>query len=92
MGQCFEILRSTSPAYGYFLKPSNTVLVVQSSDILMANDLFCNLGNQLSFSLGVVGDQSLVADFVSEKLQFGVAIFSNFLTLPCLSPRHLLQP
>ena len=34
----------------------------------MADDLFCDHGNQFSFSLGVVGDQSLVANFVSEKV------------------------
>ena len=44
MRQWFENLQSISPAYDYFPEPSKTILVVQSSDLLMANDLFHDLG------------------------------------------------
>ena len=61
------------PAYGYFPEPSKTVLVVGSSDLERASDLFRDLGVSVvtgSWFLGrFVGEQSLVADFVSNKVR-----------------------
>ena len=91
MRQWFENLRSTGPAYGYFFEPSMSILVVQSSNLMMVNDLFLNLGIKMvigSWFLGV-GDQPLVANFDSEK----VAIWCLCVQMsPYLSHRHLLHP
>ena len=40
----FDKLLTDGPAYGYFSEPSKTVLVIQSSDVERASDLFCDLG------------------------------------------------
>ena len=65
----FISLLIDGPASRYFAEPSKTVLVVQSSDLERANDLFHDLnvcGVTISeFLIAFVGEQSLVADFVS---------------------------
>ena len=59
--------------YGYFPEPSKTVLVVGSLDLERASDLFHDLGVRVvtgsRFLGGFVGEQSLVADFVSNKVR-----------------------
>lgn len=73
MRKWFDRLLTDSPAYGYFPEPSNTVLVVQSSDLVRANGLLHCLGVRMvtaSWFLGVfVGERSLTADFVSDKFK-----------------------
>ena len=68
----FDKLLTDGPAYGYFPEPSKTVLVVRSSDLERANDLFHDLGVSVvtgsRFLGGFVGEQSLAADFVSNKV------------------------
>ena len=68
----FDRLLIDGPTYGYFPEPSKTVLVVRSSDLERANDLFHDLGVSVvtgsQFLGGFVGEQSLAADFVSNKV------------------------
>ena len=70
----FDRLSADGPAYGYFPEPSKTVLVVRSSDLERANDLFHDLGVSVvtgsQFLGGFMGEQSLAADFV--KYGWGV--------------------
>ena len=58
----FDRLLTDGPAYGYFPEPSKTVLVVRSSDLERANDLFHDLGVSVvtgsRFLGGFVGEQS----------------------------------
>ena len=71
--QWFDRLLSGGPAYGYFPEPSKTVLVVRSSYLQKANDLFHDLGVRVvtgsRFLGGFVGERSLAADFVSNKVK-----------------------
>ena len=71
--QWFEKLLSDGPAFGYFPVPSKTVFVVQPSDLQKANELFCDLGVKVvtgsKFLGGFVGDKSLAAGFVSDKVK-----------------------
>ena len=68
MRRWFDKLLIDGPAYGYFPEPSKTVLVVGSSDLERASDLFRDLGISVvtgsRFLGGFVGEWSLVADFV----------------------------
>jgi len=61
------------PAYGYFPEPCKTVLVVQPSDMQEAIDMFHDLGVRVvsgsRFLGGFVGEKSLAADFVSNKVK-----------------------
>ena len=69
----FDKLLIGGPAYGYFPEPSKTVLVVGSSDLERASDLFRDLGISVvtgsRFLGGFVGERSLAADFVSNKVR-----------------------
>ena len=69
----FDRLLIDGPAYGYFPEPSKTVLVVGSSDVERASDLFRDLGVNVVtgswFPGGFVGERSLAADFVSNKVR-----------------------
>ena len=53
---------------GYFPEPSKTVLVVGSSDLERASDLFCDLGVSVvtgsQFLGGFKGKLSLAANFI----------------------------
>ena len=72
MRRWFDRLSADGPAYGYFPEHSKTVLVVRSSDLEKANDLFHDLGVSVvtgsQFLGGFVGNLSLAADFVSNKV------------------------
>ena len=69
----FDKLLIGGPAYGYFPEPSKTVLVVGSSDLERASGLFHDIGISVvtgsRFLGGFVGEQSLAADFVSNKVR-----------------------
>ena len=69
----FNRLLIDGPAYGYFPEPSKTVLVVGSSDLERASDLFHDLGVSVvtgsRFLGGFVGERSLTVDFVSTKVK-----------------------
>ena len=69
----FDRLLIDGPAYGYFPEPSKTVLVVGSSDLERASDLFCDLGVSVvtgsRFLGGFMGERSFAADFVSDKVR-----------------------
>ena len=73
MRRWFDKLLIGGPAYRYFPEPSKTVLVVGSSDLERASDLFRDLGISVvtgsRFLGGFVGEQSLAADFVSNKVR-----------------------
>ena len=61
------------PAYGYFPETSKTVLVFGPSDIQQASELFADLGSKIvsgrRFLGGFIGENTLVAEFVSSKVQ-----------------------
>ena len=75
------------PLHEYFSEPFKTVLVVWSSDLKKANDLFHDLGVCLVTSLwflgGFVGEQSLEAymSLIKLKLRYSVSVFSIFVML-----------
>ena len=82
----FDRLLIDSPAYGYFPEPSKTVLVVGSSDLERASDLFRDLFRDLGVSVvtgsrflpGFVRERSLVADFVSNKVRVWCKCIKSF--------------
>ena len=69
----YEELSRKGPDYGYLPEPSKTVLVVGPSDVQQASALFSDLGNKIvsgrRFLGGFIGEPSLVANFVSDKVQ-----------------------
>jgi len=69
----FDKLLSDGPAYGYFPEPCKTVLVVQPSDMQETTDMFHDLGVRVAsgpqFLGRFVGEKSLAADFVSNKVK-----------------------
>ena len=68
----FDRLLIDGPASGYFPEASKTVMVVGSSDLERASDLFRDLGVSVvtgsRFLGGLMGERSLAADFVSNKV------------------------
>ena len=69
----YEELSCRGPDYGYHPEPSKTVLVVGPSDVQQASALFSDLGIKIMsggrFLGGFIGKPSLVANFVSDKVQ-----------------------
>ena len=69
----YEELSHRGPDYGYHPEPSQTVLVVSPSDVQQASALFSDLGIKIvsggRFLGGFIGEPSLVANFVSDKVQ-----------------------
>ena len=89
--QWFNRLLSDDPAYGYFPEPSKTVLVVRSSDLQKANDLFHDFGINVvtgsRFLGGFVGEQSLAADFVSDKVKMWCNCIQQFSDVAVVEPK-----
>jgi len=81
--QWFDRLLSDGPAYGYFPEPCKTVLIVEPSDMPEATDMFHDLGVRVVsgswFLGGFVGEKSLAADFVSNK----VKVWYNYIQQLC---------
>ena len=69
----YEELSRRGPNYGYHPEPSKTVLVVGLSDVQQASALFCDLGIRVvsggRFLGGFIGEPSLIANFVCDKVQ-----------------------
>ena len=69
----YEKLSCRGPNYGYHPEPSKAVLVVGPSDVQQASALFSDLGLIVvsggHFLVGFIRKPSLVANFVSDKVQ-----------------------
>ena len=69
----YEELSCRGLNYGYHPESSKTALVVGPSDVQQASALFSDLGIRVvsggSFLGGFIGEPSLVANFVSDKIQ-----------------------
>ena len=89
----FDQLLSEGPAYGLFPEPSKTVLVVQASILQRARDLFHDLGVKVvtgsRFLGGFVGERSLAADFVSEKVKIWCNCIQQLSDVAIIEPQAL---
>ena len=92
--QWFDRLLSEGPAYGYFPKSSRTVLIVQASILQRARDLFHDLGVKVvtgsRFLGGFVGEHSMAADFVSEKVKIWCNIIQQLSNVAITKPQASL--
>jgi len=89
--QWFDRLLSDGPAYGYFPEPCKAFLVVQPSDMQEETDMFHDLGVRLVSGSrlleGFVGEKSLAADFVSNKVKVWRNCIQQFSDVTIVEPQ-----
>ena len=87
----YEELSRRGPTYGYHPEPSKTVLVVGPSDVQQVSTLFSDLGIRVvsggRFLGGFIGEHSLVANFVSDKVQLWSRCVQRLSDVATLQPQ-----
>ncbi len=68
----FDRLSNRGPAYGYYLQPAKSILVVHPSFVVEADRMFSDLGIRVvtggRFLGGFIGDDKSVDDYVRKKI------------------------